>query len=269
MYTYFKMLKEEASADPTEYSIKDLTIEIAKRAGYHRANYTFDNGSVRERTVYDRGFDSVLTAKWLLFYKPLFCGKLANHPEFDDGVIDIINSTFFITMNCLQLDKVVDDDVVNRYVNLALSGRIKNFLIEKGSARRLEEYQRGEKLNMRLNKSVLNQSVSLDDSLLTEGNDAYCGIPQDLVMELSAKLKSNPYGNRMLETMLHSNQKIRLNCIDKFMFLEEHERTGDTKRYIAEAYAVIKDSLRRYVDNSYMFDFGHCDDTVGFSDEVM
>lgn len=269
MYAYFKMLKEEASIDPTEYSIKDLTIELAKRAGYHRANYTFDNGSVRERTMYDRGFDSVLTAKWIMFYKPLFCGKLATHPEFGDGAVDIINSTFLITMNCLQLDKVVDDDVVNRYVNMALSGRIKNFLIEKGSIRRLNEYQNGEKLNMRLNKSVLNQSVSLDESLLTEDNDAYSDLPSDLVMELYWKLEGNPYGSKLLETMLYANQKVRLSCINKYMHLEPYEQTEETKRYIAEAYAIIKDTLRKHIDNSYMFDFGHAnDEEVGFVDEV-
>lgn len=269
MYTYFKMLKEEASLDPTEYSIKDLTIELAKRAGYYRADYTFANGSVRERTMYKYPFDSVLTAKWILFYKPLFCGKLGPHPEFGENTIDIINSTFFITMNCLQLDKVVDDDVVNRYVNMALSGRIKNFLIEKGSAKRLSEYQQGEKLNMRLNKSVLNQSLSLDDSLLTEENDAYSDIPSDIMMEAYWKLSDNPYGIRLLETMLYANQKVHMSCINKYMHLEEHEKNEETKRYISEAYAIIKDILRKHIDNSYMFDFGHSnDEEVDFVDEV-
>ena len=269
MHTYFKMLKEEASLDPTEYSIKDLTIKLAKDAGYHRANYTFANGSVRERTMYERGFDSVLTAKWLMFYKPLFCGKLAPHPEFGDGAIDIINSTFLITMNCLQLDKVVDDDIVNRYVNMALIGRIRNFLIEKGSIRRLSEYQQGEKLNMRLNKSVLNQSVSLDDSHLNEENDAYSDIPSDLVMELYWKLSDNPFGVRLLETMLYANQKVHLSCINKYMHLEEDEKNEETKRHIAEAYAIIKDILRKHIDNGYMYDFSHVnDEEVDFVEEV-
>ena len=269
MNTYFKMLKAEASIDPTEYSIKDLTIEIAKRAGYYRANYTFANGSVRERTMYEYPFDSVLTAKWILFYKPLFCGKLGPHPEFGDGAIDIINSTFFITMNCLQLDKVVDDDIVNRYVNMALSGRIKNYLIEIGSAKRLDEYKNGEKLNMRLNKSVLYQSLPLDETLLTEENDAYSDTPQDILMELYWKLSDNPYGIRLLETMLYANQKIHLSSINRYMHLEDFEKTEETKVYIAEAYAIIKDTLRKHIENSYMFDFGHTnDEEVNFIDEV-
>lgn len=268
MYTYFNMLKEEAAIDPTPYSICELTKELATRAGYYRDNYTFANGSVRERTMYREAFDSVLTAKWLLFYKKLFLSKLHNHPEFGDGAIDIINSTFFITMNCINLDKLVSDDVINRYVNLALAGRIKNFLIEKGSIRRLEEYESGQKLNMRLNKSILNQSLSLDDGSVSDYYVGYDDNPEYLIIDLEEKLADNPFGIRLLDAMLSAGKRVRLSQIDKYLPMEEWEKTEDAKLQIESAYILIKDRLRRGLESGYMYDFSALpDEHVDFTRE--
>ena len=270
VFEYFKMIEREARKDTSEYSIKDLTIKMATDAGYHREMYKFANGSVRERTMYKKPFDSVMTAKWLLFYKKLFVSKLYSHPEFGVGTVDIINSTFLITMGCLQIDKITDDDVINRYVNLALDGRIKNFLIELGSQKRLEEYENGSKLNMRLNKSVLNQSLSLDEMSEDSNFDVKSEETDNtLILCLEDKLKSNPFGLRLLDAMLYSNRRIHLNRIDEYMRISEEEKNDDTKYLIACAYKEIKDALKSSVANRHMYDFGAIsDERVMFSSEV-
>ena len=272
MYEYFAMLRQVAELDKTEYSIRDLSIAIADKAGYYRAPYHFANGTIRERTAYKKSFDNILTAKWLLFYKPLFISKLAPHPEFEDGSIDIINNTFFITMNCLQIDKIVDDDVINRYVNLALSGRIRNYLIEIGSLKRLEEYKAGQKLNMRLNKSVLNQALSLEE---LRSNDNYDPVFEDntdiFITTLYDKLSNIPYGIELLEVLLQPTKtKIHLSKINEYIDIPKKDQTEETKSNITEAYHIIKNELKKVLPNRHLYDFSVTnEETVNFNNEAV
>lgn len=270
MYAYFEMLKQVAELDTTQYSIRDLSIEIADRAEYYRAPYQFANGSVRERTWYRKPFDNVLTAKWLMFYKPLFINKLRVHPEFGDGAIDIINNTFFITMSCLQIDKLVDDDVINRYVNLALSGRIRNYLIEMGSLKRLEEYKSGHKLNMRLNKSVLTQALSLDE-LMQDGayDPTYEDNSDTLLTILYDKLKEIPYGIELLETLLQSQFKVHMSKINQYMYIAEEDKNEETLSNISKAYHIIKGELKKVISNRHLYDFSAVkEEPVAFSEVI-
>lgn len=270
MYAYFEMLKQVADLDKTEYSIRDLSIEIADRAGYYRAPYTFDNGSVRERTWYKRPFDNILTAKWLMFYRSLFINKLRTHPEFEDGAIDIINNTFFITMSCLQIDKLVDDDVINRYVNLALSGRIRNYLIEIGSLKRLEEYKSGQKLNMRLNKSVLSQALSLDELMQQGSYDPMYEDNNDVLLTvLYDKLKNIPYGIELLETLLQSRFKVHMSRINQYMYIDTKDLNERTLSDISMAYHIIKEELKKVIHNRYLYDFSLSnEEEIAFCKEV-
>lgn len=271
MNEYFKMIAEHASLDPKEYSIKDLTLELATKAGYHREMYVYKGGSSAERTVYDRPFDSILTAKWLMHYKKLFNNKLGTHPEFGDRRIDIVNRTFLMVMNCLKIEMVVDDDIVNKYTNLALAGRIQNELIEMGSQKRFEEYKSGKKLNMRLGKYILNSALSLDEMAEVTEIDSILGFDEihehgDL-FELYDELRGNPYGWRLLDALVNSNRKVKMNEIDKYMYLSEDEKTDETKRLLMDALYKVKEYLKKDIADKFKYDFGFGDeDIIGFSE---
>lgn len=268
MYEYFKMIEQIAKSDPTEYSIKDLTIKLAKGAGYYRGQYTFRNGTVRERTMYSGKFDDVLSAKWLMHYKKLFISRLRSHPEFGDGAVDIINNTFTDTMRSIKLDAIVEDDVINMYVNLTLVSRIKNYLVEIGSAKRLDEYNSGKKLNMRLSKYLANQALSLD-ALSEDSNFDVADEVEDNAFstDVESRLADNPFGLRLLDAMLSAKSQIHLSRIDEYMPMSESEKTDDNRYLIKCAYVAIKDTLRKSVANRHMYDFGAVEDeSVGFSE---
>ena len=141
MTEYFKLLEAQANLDHNVYSIKDITIQLALKAGYQRGPYKFKNGNVRERTQYTKKFDDVLTAKWLCFYKKLFISKLYRHPELKEYHVDIINRTFEMVMKSINLDKLTTDKIIHKYVNLALSNRIGDVLYIMGSNKRLQDNQ--------------------------------------------------------------------------------------------------------------------------------
>ena len=93
MYEYFKMLEEESKLNKNEYDILTLTKKIALNAGYHRTKRIFKNGVIRDSTQYTKCFDSVLTAKWLIFYRKWFISELKQHVDLIDKQVEIINNT--------------------------------------------------------------------------------------------------------------------------------------------------------------------------------
>ena len=61
MTKFFQMIQSVADADKRQFdSIKDLTIEIAMKAGYKRQEHVCKNGNIHIRTKYERPFDSAL-----------------------------------------------------------------------------------------------------------------------------------------------------------------------------------------------------------------
>lgn len=240
MYKYFTMLSKIAELDNRCLSIKEITIELANSAGYHRDVFTFKNGNQRIRTMYDSKFDDVLTAKWLCYYKHLFVSKLSKHPELKEFHDFIINRTFMIVMNSVNLDKLVNDDVINKYVNIALGNRISEVLQIIGSQERLKNGK------FKLKTAINHMSISLE-SLQESGN--YNAIYNDvnyseLVVDLKHKLCDNKLGLELLNLMLESNYKIRVNSIDQYV---KCEQTEENKKALTDAYNIIKNTLREHL----------------------
>ena len=234
MLEYFKLLEDYIKDFNMYYSsIKDLTIDLAKSGGYYRDIYTFKCGSKRERTLYKNKFDSRLAACWILFYKKLFISKLSRYQDLSDYFVFIINKTFFITMRCINLDKLEHDDVVNKYVNLALSSRIKEVM---GKLKETDN----KKIKV-CNKDVFNNNMLPLDLVDPFIEDSKCSLSNlDLEILIRDKLDGNVIGNRLLDYMLNARTKVELVNVDEFLQLDKNECTYETKVAIADAFNIIK-----------------------------
>ncbi len=240
MIEYFKLIEEYIKDYNKKYdSIKDLTIDLAKSGGYYRAEYEFKCGTKRERTLYKNKFDSKLVALWLCFYKKLFYFKLSKYPELKDYYVFIVNKTFFITMSCINLDKLTHDDIINKYVNMALSSRIKEVLAK---------LKKPETLNIKVcNKEVFNNNMlplDIVDFYVEDNKQSLENL--DLEIDLRNALKDNKLGNKLLDCMLNSNKKVELNKIDEYLNLSRDECTEENKVVIANAFNIIKYMLLQY-----------------------
>lgn len=247
---YFKLLQSLADLDKSNDSITVITTKLAESAGYHRGLYTFKNGNVRERALYNKKFDDVLTAKWMCYYKTLFVSKLVKHPELSEYHVSIINDTFHQVMQSINLDKIVDDRCISKYVNSALSCKIGIVLFIMGSSRRLEEYNNGGRRRFHY-KSVLNYNTTSLDAIVENNN--YSPRASDeidvnpLIIDLKSKLAHNKYGLRLLEALLSSQKKVMLNHIDDFVLIDDGDFNDKTKLDILTAYNIIRLALSEYM----------------------
>lgn len=240
MKIYFDMLENYIKNCNLHYnSIKDLTIDLAYSGGYHRDIYKFKCGTTRERTMYTSKFDSDLSAMWLCFYKKLFLTKLNKYPELQEYHIFIINKTFYMVMSCLNIDKLVCDDIVNKYVNMTLNSRIKEAL---------ENIRRIPSNGIFCHKNVFNNRLfSLDYLIEKEGDCLYSDDKiDDLELDLRNKLKNNELGNKLLDYLLYSSERIDFKNIDKYMNLDKSECTEENKVVIANSFNIIKYMLIVY-----------------------
>lgn len=269
MYEYFKMLEEESKLDKNNYDILTLTKKIALDAGYHRAKRTFKNGAVRDSTQYTKSFDSVLTAKWLIFYRKWFISELRQHVDLIDKQIEIINNTFLMFMSYLNLDKLTSPSTVTAYVKRTLAHRIKSAALEKVTTGKVEKFkkqtvkQRREKVILHQKNIIDDTSISLDGYLTNHTEDTFCGTQdqnsptEDLILDIKNKLKENPYGERVLESLLYSDGQVSLSRLCNYMSIRKEEETTETKKYIRDAYNIIKNTLRNYVQKPYIYDWSN------------
>lgn len=234
-------------------SIRKLTFDIADSGGYQRKVVKFKNGNVRERTIYSKRFDSVLVALWLLHYKRFFISRLKRRKCLSEHYVDIINKTFFVVMGCLNKDKVMFDNTLNKYVAIALMSRIKDYSRQEGSKTCTDSYEKGKKCNFVQKYAVLNQAVpieSVNESNLQMFDD---GQIEDVAIELSRLVSDNPFGERVLNFLLVSDKKISLKNIDKSLSMSELECTDENKRLILDAYNKIKKYLLKYIESDKTF----------------
>lgn len=257
MYTYFKMLHSICDSNDVE-SIYALTQDMANKAGYYRDEFTFKNGNKRERTFYRTSFDDTLVAKWMCFYEPLFKAKLNKHRDLKEYYIDIINITFTLFMNSLNLEKTNCDMMVNKYVNLTLRNRIGYFEYVVGSTTRVEDTLSKKSKSARLRSSINHQAFSLDE-LITDENysfrdnaiaDNFEG--EDIVIELKKKLNNSKIGLTLLNGLLNSNKKVQLSHIDDFIDLSKYKMDKNDREELLDSYNIIKSVLHSYIlDNKY------------------
>lgn len=266
LYEYFKLLEREASLDKTDYDILTLTKTIATKAGYHRGNRTFKNGAVRECTLYDKPFDSVLSAKWLIFYRKWFIKELKNHIDLIPVQVEIINNTFLMFMSYFDMNKVVSPAQITNYVKLTLQHRINTARFNQVSAKRVEQYnnmtdsEKKEKVILHQKDIVNNTAISYEGYLTNHTeplelcSDEHAPT-EDLIVDIKGKLINNPYGERVLDAMLYSDRVVSLKRICNYISLSETEKTDETKRYIRDAYNTIKNTLRTYTARPYLYDW--------------
>lgn len=253
------MIQSVADADKRQFSsIKDLTIEIAMKAGYTRQEHVCKNGNVHIRTKYAKPFDSALVAKWLMYYKKLFVAKLGRHPEFKDFYAQIIYRTFECTMKAFVLEKTIDDKLIHKVVNMSLANRIGEVLYEIGSSSRLERYneahkdgtkEKGYVNRLKLKSSMNYMSASLDQMYEDENyQPSYADKGfSDIVVNLRIRLSDNPMGLRVLDAMLNCDKKIQPSHIDDFVYMKKDECTDENKTNIINAWHVIEDTLKNYL----------------------
>ena len=249
MIEYFKLLENFLKDCSIQYNdIKDLTFKLMDSGGYYRGTVKFLNGSERERTLYSKKFDSYLVALWLCFYKNLFISKLLRHPELEEYHVFIINKTFYMVLNSLNKDKIVDNNIINRYVNMTLSSRIKEVMYIKKSTYNLSPYKKG-KNTFRLKNTVDNRAISIDNidklTIIDETSDL-SGDNKNLEIDLRNCLNDSIIGNRLLDAMLYSGKRFTNKKIDEYIGLERYECTEDTKKQVAESFNIIKKALISY-----------------------
>lgn len=279
LYEYFKLLEREASLDKTDYDILTLTKMIATKAGYHRGNRTFKNGAVRECTLYDKPFDSVLSAKWLIFYRKWFIKELKNHIDLIPVQVEIINNTFLMFMSYFDMSKVVSPAQITNYVRLTLQHRINTAEFNKTSAKKIEQYnkmtdeEKKEKVILYQKNLVNNSAISYEGYLTNhnetvEFNNDTESPTEDIIIDIKKQLENNPYGEKVLDMLLYSDKIVTLKRICNYISLSESEKTLETRKYIRDAYNCIKNTLRQYTSKSYKYDWSDvmcCN--IGFNGE--
>ena len=159
---YFSAIAREARLDSKEWpSILELTKEIAIRAGYTRQEVTQKNGKKVIKTIYtntikkynDKGeetnpvqFDSILSAKWFMYFKNMFISKLIKQPKLQDYYDYILTETFHAVFSSLNLDKLKYDAGVVKLVKTAFWSRTGIALWEVGSDTKTKQAELARKL---------------------------------------------------------------------------------------------------------------------------
>lgn len=269
MNKYFELLHKVADANKKEYAdLKDLTIAVAMSGGYRREEVTLKNGKKVMRTRYNvpSTWDNSLVAKWLCRFEKLFKSKLGPHPELREFYPDIIQRTFTIYFNALQIDKLSKSGTLSTTVYMCLNNRIGEAFISKGSKERLLRYDSYSPSTIRKSadrvvvRSIINYiSESLDSSPTLYKNivDEKC-VQSDLMLDISTRLSGNPFGQRLLDAMTNSyNCDFKGNAtpinfcnIRDYMYLSDKELSDPaTIGYIKSAYRVIINTLKEYYPN--------------------
>lgn len=275
MYQFFKTMQSVANTSSVNYkSIMQLTKDIALSGGYSRGPVQLKNGKIVERTKYINKFDDVLVAKWFIYYKKFFTGKLSKHPELQDFYVDIIGRTFIHMMRFINLDKLASDSNVTSLMGMSFSNRIGEVLIDMGSQKRLEKLESGSlpKVNakstdrMHMNKAVNYLAVSMD-SLVEDGtqfkDSSYDENSLLFISVLKKQLSNNPYGNLVLDTLLYSNEQIDFKNLSNYIKLKPCEKTPKNLFYIHSAINTIVE----YVEHERNEHYTNFDFKVGFGKE--
>ena len=253
MYEYFSILEDYVKGVDAYDSIKKLTFDVADSGGYQRKVIQLKNGNFRERTVYSKKFDSVLVALWLLHYKKFFISRLSRKKGLSEHYVDIINKTFFVVMGCLNKDKVMFDNTINKYVSLSLVSRLREFSKRDSSKFYTEGYEKGKKYDFVQKYAVLNQAVPIES--VNENNLCVFDDSQidDIALDLSNLVSDNPLGERVIDFLLVSDKKVNLKNVDLSLSMLPEECTEENKRLILDAYNKIKKYLLDYTESDKVF----------------
>ena len=269
MYQFFKSMQKVAEYDTTNYAnIAELTNKLLVEAGCHKEAITLKNGKVRYRNAFTKPFDEVLVAKWYMYYKKLFIGKLSKHPEFKEYHVDIINDVFMSITRFGSPEKFKSGSVVTQYVNMSLGHRIGYVLYSIGSTKRLsqlsalEDYKKKTHVtdshelskqlggwksthSMKPSASMTHMAYSLDqlsedvNFQLEDSNNSNSIINCANINILKDLLKDNLVGLKLLDACLYCDKKIVFSKICDYIKLDKSEYTDQTKQNLIDAYNII------------------------------
>lgn len=266
MKIYFETLHNVANTNEKKFdSLKDLTIAVAQSGGYRRELVTLKNGKQVMRTRYNNPatWDDTLVARWLCEFEALFKSKLCPHSELKEFFPGIIQRTFSIYFNALQIDKLSSDTNVVTVVYMCLANRIGEALISKGSVERLKRHSSYKPSKVKSSRdrvvmrSILNYISNSYDDLPNLGVDIVDSTADksDLIMDLTKRLSGNPFGDRLLDSMIFSSKRdrhgksvpVNFSNIRDYMYLSEEEISHSaTRNFLNSAYRVIINTIKEY-----------------------
>lgn len=262
MYNFYKLMHMKASESATDYkSIRQLTLDIANSAGYHREKVTLKNGNEVIRTKYSNRWDDVLVAKWYCHFEKMFCSKLFKLGYMKEYYSQILERTFRIFFNALQVDKIVSDTSVTTTVYVCFNNRIGEVMQVLATNNRIERYNATQGVKVRNSKDrvvvkdyINCSAISLDtkiDELHTMGDI----IPSekvelsDMILDIKTRLGKDRLGLRLLESMVNSDKQISFGNISNFVKLKETEYNSETVNRLRNAYKIILSVVKEYYPN--------------------
>lgn len=171
---YFSHIAREAALDPKEYSILDLTKEIARRAGYRRedtgrisatGNHVYKNVYTNTKQVVLKDgkttnvvvWDSILSAKWYMKFKGYLISELIKHRNLEYYYSYILREVFNSTFSALDIDRLKYDGEVVKFVKSTFCSRLGIALWEHGS-----DYKVNQQI---LTDAVIDGDMTLEEAL--------------------------------------------------------------------------------------------------------
>jgi hypothetical protein len=134
---------------------------------------------------------------------------------------------------------------------MCLANRIGDALIKLGSSSRLDSYNdsrnyynKNSRKRINLKNAINHMAVSFD-KLKEQGynmDKTYNNI-SDLLISIENALVNNPFGKRVLYSLLYSDKRVNTNKIDNFIELDEDERNSETLKCVKNAWDIIKSIL--------------------------
>lgn len=259
MYDFYKLMHMKASESTTDYkSIRQLTLDIANSAGYHREKVTLKNGNEVIRTKYSNRWDDVLVAKWYCHFEKMFCSKLSQLSYMKEYYTQILERTFSIFFNALQVDKVVSNTSVTTTVYACFNNRIGEVMQVLATDNRVKRYNATQGVKVRNSKDrvvvkdYINYSAISLDTKVDELHTMKDVIPSekvelsDMILDIKNRLGKDMLGLRLLESMVNSDKQISFGNISNFVKLKETEYNSETVNRLRNAYKIILSVVKEY-----------------------
>ena len=222
MKDYFQMLHTIMPLS-SDRPISAITLDLAERAGR-----VWDGKS----NSYSKPFDNELTAEWVLYFEKFFLCNLSKHPELKEYWIDIINDTFFQTMQHFDFSRLSDASL-SRYVFVAFKNKLKS-LFSKVGVTKVDRYSGGYFLT---DKSPSELSpVSLEDYHTPDSDDL---ISCELLTDIEQAILGKPFGKEVLDCLLSSSRFMSLELIVRSISKSFGTLTGEQKKQIKDIYFTI------------------------------
>lgn len=221
--------------------------QIVAETSPHQHSYT-RAGKIFQCNEYEKSCSNVLMSRWVMHYHKMFRKKFNLYDFTEDQCQDIIWVVFRRVLNSFNLSMLSDkgaEKILGKYVFLS----IKTACAE--TARRLLLYESTVADTKQKHKRIRYcdcKAVDSDDCMEIEDPETIS--KNDILYDISAHIEDNPYGKKVLETILNLGDKkcnVEAWEIYKLMDISESERSNPlTRKYVNSAFNTIKDIVGRY-----------------------